>query len=248
MWTTLATRGAQAKPADRFSALGTIVALQQEPDESLLAYHARCKNAVAEWVALLPASYTIKELKSELACWCTLRGLDDQYSAFSSNVVNGLEISGKTLDMDSLRAAFNSEQSLRQSRQLPAAAMRAAAGASGTSTPLSTTSTAVDEGTLLRAFAAAGKHTRCWICDSPEHLLYECPRRDSLREKASEDRKASNKKSKKKKSQKDDSGTHAHAASSTPAAPAAPAPAAAPAAARASLAAAIRSLNGALHT
>ncbi|EJD54734.1 hypothetical protein AURDEDRAFT_51186, partial [Auricularia subglabra TFB-10046 SS5] len=116
MWKTLAARGAQSKPADRFGALGNIVSLQQEPDESLLVYHARCKNAVAEWVTLLPASYTIEDLKSELACWCTLRGLGDEYSAFSSNVVNGLEISGKKLDMDSLRASFNSEQSLRQNR------------------------------------------------------------------------------------------------------------------------------------
>ncbi|EJD36515.1 hypothetical protein AURDEDRAFT_74116, partial [Auricularia subglabra TFB-10046 SS5] len=114
MWTTLATRGAQAKPADRFGALGNIVSLQQESDESLLAYHARCKNAVAEWVALLPASYTIENLKAELACWCTLRGLADEYSAFSSNIVNSLDISGKTLDMDALRSAFNNEQSLRQ--------------------------------------------------------------------------------------------------------------------------------------
>ncbi|EJD48076.1 hypothetical protein AURDEDRAFT_61429, partial [Auricularia subglabra TFB-10046 SS5] len=116
MWTTLATRGAQSKPADRFSALGNIVSLQQDPDESLLAYHVRCKKAVAEWVGLLPASYTIENLKAELACWCTLRGLGDEYSAFSSNVVNGLEISGKALDMDALRSAFNSEQSLRQNR------------------------------------------------------------------------------------------------------------------------------------
>ena len=94
-----------------------------------------------------------------------------------------LSVDKTPLAMDALRSAFQHEHTQRHSVSTEGSAI--AMRSTTSSTPAISTSTQgsiLSEEDGLRAFATSTGQKTCWVCDSPDHLIFECPRRNSVRE------------------------------------------------------------------
>ena len=87
MWKALESQHVSKKPGSRFNAYNELFSISKRDDESLIDMATRIETAMQQIFDLRPATFTLKDLDSELQSMALIRALPEEYKHLSSNLL-----------------------------------------------------------------------------------------------------------------------------------------------------------------
>lgn len=145
MWSRLRERYVQKKSGTRFDAYSDLFSIRLQENESLSDLVTRVDAALSAIKERRPLSFTIDDLDAELSSMTLIKALPFEFE----NFVTFLTL-GDDLSLNHVTTAFsNEEQSCRRRAQ--------------------------ENGDNPQLAMAAALKPLCYFCDSPSHIVRDCP-------------------------------------------------------------------------
>ena len=115
----------QQKASTCFVAYDEFFTIRKRPEESLSALSTRVEQAMAWIQQLCPFTFTLKTSDDELSCMAMMHALGNEYKHFTSSLALLTD-----LDMDKVKAVFQTEEMNRRPRPDPSASSALSASTS----------------------------------------------------------------------------------------------------------------------